>query len=157
VRLVDEQPLLGRLPQVRFDTARRQQRRVGRVPLIEWDGVFYSVPPQVAGSLVEVRAPVDAGIIEIRHAGRLVATHRLDPDAVWVWDPTHRAAAETIALNRHHRPHRAAGNGNGSGNGGEHLRDLGLGDGDLVVDVPDLERLGLIGTISTLDANGGGR
>lgn len=41
-----EQPLLGRLPRVRFDTARCEPRRVGRFPLIERDAVFYSVPPE---------------------------------------------------------------------------------------------------------------
>jgi transposase len=136
-----EQPLLGRLPRVRFDTARREPRRVGRFPLIEWDAVFYSVPPETVGALVEVRQPVVERIVEVRHAGVLVAVHRLaaagsEPQ----WLPEHRAAGEAIALGRH----------------GRHLRPvpdvaavavpaLELGDGDYDVEEPDLALFGSIG------------
>ena len=143
-RFVIEQPLLGRLPRVRFDTARREPRRVGRFPLIEWDGVFYSLPPRAVGHIVEGRQPVIGAVLELRLGGELVAVHPLavagsDPQ----WLPEHRAAAEAIALGRH----------------GRHLRpvddiDIGavepvavleLGDGDFDVDAPDLEMFGSIG------------
>ena len=139
-----EQPLLGRLPRVRFDTARREPRRVGRFPLIEWDGVFYSLPPRAVGHIVEGRQPVVGAVLELRLGGELVAVHPLaaagsDPQ----WLPEHRAAAEAIALGRH----------------GRHLRpvddiDIGavepaavleLGDGDFDVDAPDLDMFGSIG------------
>ena len=94
-RFVIEQPLLGRLPAVRFDTARREPRRVGRVPLIEWGTVFYSVPPSAVGQLVEVRQPVVEPVVEVRLAGQLVAVHPLAPaGAEPQWRPEHRAAAE---------------------------------------------------------------
>jgi hypothetical protein len=143
-RFVIEQPLLGRLPRMRFDTARRHARRVGRFPLIEWDTVYYSVPPEAVGQLVEARQPVADQIREIRLAGRLVAVHQLvaagtEPQ----WLPEHRAAAEAIALGRH----------------GRHLRPvtdfdiapsvtptvLELGEGDYDVDEPDLAMFGSIG------------
>ena len=129
-----EAPLLGPLPRVRFDTARREPRRVGRVPLIEFDGVFYSTPPEVITEMIEARAPVAAGTLELRFAGRLIATHRVaaagsDPQ----WLPEHRAAAEAIALGRHHlRPVPDIEP--------EPVRPtvLDLGDGDYDVAVPDL-------------------
>jgi transposase len=144
-----EQPLLARLPRVRFDTARREPRRVGRVPMIEWDTVFYSAPPAVVGQMIEARQPVATTALELRFAGRLVATHRLvaagsDPQ----WLPEHRAAAEAIALGRH----------------GRHLRPvidveqpsasivgLDLGAGDYDVEEPDLADLEAIGPHPHLD------
>jgi transposase len=105
VRLEAEAGLLGPLPRARFDTARRESRVVSApLPLVEVDRVPYSVPPEVVGATVEVRLPVDAGIVEIRCAGLLVATHRLGvPGAGPVWDPAHRAAAEALALAPHRR------------------------------------------------------
>jgi transposase len=133
-RLRTEQPMLGPLPPLRFDTARREPRHVGRVPLVEWDGVFYSTPPEAAGQVVEARQPVDWAFLELRLGGRLVAEHRIaaagsEPQ----WLPEHRAAAEAIALGRH----------------GRHLRPvadpppvppvvLDLGEGDYDVEEPDL-------------------
>jgi transposase len=139
-----EQPQLRRLPRARFDTARREPRRVGRFPLIEWDAVFYSVPPEAVGALVEARQPVCDPLLEIRLAGQLVAVHRLAaPGSEPQWLPEHRAAGEAIALGRH----------------GRHLRPvtdpdeaavmagpmLELGDGDYDVEAPDLTLLGSIG------------
>jgi hypothetical protein len=142
-RFVIEQPLLGRLPRVRFDTARREPRRVGRFPLIEWDGVFYSVPPRAVGHIVEGRQPVVGHVLELRVGGELVAVHHVAaPGSDPQWLPEHRAAAEAIALGRH----------------GRHLRPvedieivveptglLELGAGDYDVDTPDLAVFGSIG------------
>jgi len=146
-RFVIEQPLLGRLPRMRFDTARREPRRVGRVPMIEWDAVFYSAPPAVVGAVIEARQPVASSVLELRFAGRLVAVHRIvaagsEPQ----WLPEHRAATEAIALGRHDR----------------HLRPvadvtqrpvvgLDLGDGDYDVDAPDLAAFEAIGPHPHLD------
>ena len=134
-RLNRERPLLCPLPRVRYDTARREPRRVGRVPLVEVDGASYSVPPQLAGQLVEVRVPVQAATLEIRSGGQVVARHPLVAAGQTAWDPTHRAAVERLALGRH-RPAR-------------HLRavadppppctaELDLGPGDYQVATPDL-------------------
>ena len=74
------------------------------LPLVEVDRVAYPVPPSAVGATVEIRLPVDAGIVEIRYAGELVAVHRLvGPGQGPVWDPLHRAAAEAIALAPHRR------------------------------------------------------
>jgi hypothetical protein len=117
---------------------------VGRIPLIEWDTVFYSVPPEAVGVLVEVRQPVSDPVLEIRLAGRFVGTHRLVPaGSEPQWLPEHRAAGEAIALGRH----------------GRHLRPvadpddttvapavtLELGDGDYDVEAPDLDLFSSIG------------
>jgi transposase len=134
-RLDREQPLLAPLPRARYDTARREPRRVGRVPLVEVDGAAYSVPPELAGQLVEVRLPVQAATLEVRSGGQLVARHALATAGQTAWDPAHRAALERLALGRH-RPAR-------------HLRavadppppctaELELGPGDYQVATPDL-------------------
>jgi hypothetical protein len=134
-RLTRERPLLAPLPGVRYDTALRQPRRVGRVPLVEVDGARYSVPPQFAGQLVEVRLPVASTGLEIRSGGQLVARHALVGGGQTAWDPTHRAALERLALGRR-RP-------------GRHLRAVGdppppctaeleLGPGDYQIAPPDL-------------------
>lgn len=136
-RLEAERSLLAPLPWVRFDTARREPRRVGiPVPLVEVDGVAYSAPPRLVGTTVEVRLPVDQGIVEIRAHGRVVATHRTAPaGSPPVWDPVHRREAEAIALAPHGRRHLVA------------VPDpepvqtrLDLGAGDYDVDEPDLSR-----------------
>jgi transposase len=134
-RLTRERPLLGPLPRVRYDTARREPRRVGRVPLVEVDGARYSVPPELAGGLVEVRLPVAAGELEIRSGAQIVTRHTLVAAGQTAWDPAHRAAVERLALSRR-RPAR-------------HLRavaeqpppctaELELGPGDYEVATPDL-------------------
>jgi transposase len=134
-QLARERSLLAPLPRLRYDTARREPRRVGRVPLVEVDGARYSVPPGLAGQLVEVRQPVAAGELEIRLGGQLVARHRLAVAGQTLWDPAHRAALERLALGRRRLGH--------------HLRavaeppppcaaDLELGPGDYQVATPDL-------------------
>jgi hypothetical protein len=143
-RFRTEQPLLGGLPRVRFDTSRREPRRVGRFPLIEWDAVFYSVPPEAVGALVEVRQPVVEPVVEIRHAGQLVAVHRLAaPGAEPQWLPEHRAAGEAIALGRHGRHLRAVAPTADAPPAAGPL--LELGDGDYDVEVPDLQLFGVFG------------
>lgn len=104
-RLLAEAPLLGPLPRARFDTARREPRVVSPpIPLIEVDRVSYSVPPALVGTTVEVRLPVDKGLVEIWSKGTLVVAHRLAPaGGAPVWDPTHRADAEAIALAPHRK------------------------------------------------------
>jgi hypothetical protein len=117
--------------------------------MIEWDTVFYSVPPDVVGDVVEVRQPVAEHLVEVQFAGRLVATHRLavsgsEPQ----WLPEHRTRAEAIALGR------------------KHLRSvtddeavavpvavggLELGDGDYDVDAPDLAVYEPTGPHPTID------
>lgn len=100
VRLGIEQDFLSPLPRVRFDTDYVETRRVHNVlPFVLIDANRYSVPPSALGHKVEIRRTVDGDVVEIRLAGRLIATHRLvGGRRVDVWNPEHRAAAETIAL-----------------------------------------------------------
>jgi hypothetical protein len=52
--------------------------------------------------MVEIRRKVNGVTVEIRLAGRLIATHRLVAGRrVDVWNPEHRAAAEALALGWH--------------------------------------------------------
>jgi transposase len=106
-RLASEHGFLGSLPRRRFDTDYVEVRRVHRVlPLIEWGGSRYSVPNDCLGQLVEARQAVDADRLELRCAGRLVATHAVsDEPGGEVWDPAHRAAAESAALASTKRRH----------------------------------------------------
>lgn len=140
-RLVIERPALGALPPVRFDTARRDTRRVGRVPLVEWDTVFYSAPPELAGKVVEVRQPVGYEIIELRFLGRLEAVHQLaakgsDPQ----WLPEHKSAAERVVLGR-----RRLEVLDGLPVASQASTALELEEGDYDVAVPDLAVMGVIG------------
>jgi len=75
-------------------------RRVHNVlPFVSIDANRYSVPPEALGHKVEIRRKVNGTVVEIRLAGRLIATHRLvGGRRVDVWNPEHRAAAETLAL-----------------------------------------------------------
>lgn len=136
-RLRAERALLAPLPRVRFDTAYMEVRRVHRaLPLIEWNGVRYSVPPDVLGQRVEVRLPVDAERLEVRWAGEVVARHGLGFPGDEIWDPAHRAATESAALGRHRlRRHlRVVGHDEPAETMSARL-DL---EGDVDVDAPDL-------------------
>jgi transposase len=99
-RLEVERRFLSLLPRRRFDTAYVDSRRIHpRLPLVEWDGVAYSVPPEWVGQVVCCRVEVDSDLLTITTGATLVCRHRLQPDATEaVWDPAHRAAAEAIAL-----------------------------------------------------------
>jgi len=58
------------------------------------------------GQAVEARVAVDGTELTVRWAGKLVARHRLAPAGVTeVWDPGHRASAETAALGSNQRRH----------------------------------------------------
>jgi hypothetical protein len=70
-------------------TARREPRVVPRVPLVEFGGSFYSVPPEHIRQVVEVRLPIGATTLEVWAAGyRIIARHQLVPAGnPPVWDP----------------------------------------------------------------------
>ena len=95
-----EHDFLGALPRVRFDSDYVEVRRVHNVlPFVSIDANRYSVPPEALGHKVEIRRKVNGVNVEIRLAGRLIATHRLVAGRrVDVWNPEHRAAAEALAL-----------------------------------------------------------
>jgi hypothetical protein len=135
VRLESKRQLLTPLPRIRYDTARIEPRRAGTpLPLLEVDGVAYSAPP-APGTVVEVRLPVDAGVLQIRALGSDVVTHAVaPPGSPPVWDPAHRRAAEALALAPHARKYLHAV----SPTVAEPLELLDLGDGDYEVEVPDL-------------------
>lgn len=107
-RLPLEAPMMAVLPRLRFDSAYVEVRRVHPVlPLVEWKGVSYSVPPDALGQLVECRAPLGAGILEIRLAGKRLVIHRIAMSGSGpIWDVEHRLLAERAALSRHEPTHR---------------------------------------------------
>lgn len=139
-----EAPLLAPLPRIRYDTARREARRVGRIPLVEVDGARYSVPPLLAGQLVEVAVPPAAGVVQVRSGGQTVARHPVAAaGSEPVWDPAHRAEAERIALTRHQQPRRHLRAVDGDA-GPDGPAGPALPPGDFDVDTPDLDaRYGL--------------
>ena len=98
--LAIERDFLSPLPRVRFDTNYVETRRVHDArPFVAIDANRYSVPPEALGHKVEIRRPVDSNTVEVRLAGRLIATHRLVPGRrADVWDPAHKQAAEALAL-----------------------------------------------------------
>lgn len=144
-RLAVERGFLKPLPRSRFDTAYVEARRVHvALPLIEWEGVRYSVPPECLGQRVEVRREIGDERIVVRWANTIIASHRLAGDGVReVWDPEHRRAAEHSALRAHARSHLRPVDGVGRGevaqNGSERPR-LELIGGDYDVETPDLDR-----------------
>jgi transposase len=136
-RLESEAKLLAPLPRVRFDTSWREPRRVARhVPLVELDGVFYSVPPGLVGRHVEVRCPVASARVEIAAGGRVVATHRrAHKGSAPVWIPEHRAAAERLARSRDDCSRRRLAAASTPVE-----QHLWLPHGDYDVEIPDLSR-----------------
>lgn len=110
-RLMTEANFFSPLPPKRFDTAYREPRRVHfALPLIEWDAVRYSVPPECLGQMVGARVEVDSGELQITWGTQVVGTHRLvAPPHDDVWDPLHRQAAEAAALGRTKAPLRVVG------------------------------------------------
>ncbi len=110
-RLATERQFLKPLPPRRFDTAYREPRRVHvAVPLIEWEAVRYSVPPECLGQMVGCRVEVDSGLLQISWGASVVGTHTLRPKGSDdVWDPAHRQAAEAAALGRTRTPLRLVG------------------------------------------------
>jgi transposase len=64
-RAEDERRLLAPLPSRRFDTAYAEPRRVHvALPLVAWDDVRYSVPPDCLGQMVACRVEVDADVLD---------------------------------------------------------------------------------------------
>ena len=99
-RLAVERGFLSPLPGNRFDTDYVEVRRVhNMLPFVSIDANRYSVPPDALGHKVEIRRPIDTDTVEVRLAGRLIATHRLvGGRRVDVWDPSHKETAERLAL-----------------------------------------------------------
>ncbi len=85
---------------MRFDSDYAEVRRVHNVlPFVTIDANRYSVPPEALGHKVEIRRKVNGVNVEIRLAGRLIATHRLVAGRrIDVRNPEHRAAAQALAL-----------------------------------------------------------
>ncbi len=138
-RFETERHVLGRLPAVRFDTAVRDTRRVGRIPLVEWNTVFYSAPPQLAGKVIEVRQPIGYPVIELRFLGQMVAIHHLAPaGSAPQWLSEHKREAEAIVLGR-----KRLGIVEPAGAATAMTLDLEVGDYDVAV--PDLAAMGVIG------------
>jgi transposase len=136
-RLESEIKLLAPVPRVRFDTSWREPRRIARhVPLVELDGVFYSVPAEFVGWQVEVRCPVASERVEIAAGGKVVAVHHRAPKGSDpVWTPEHRATAERLAMSRDDRPRRRLAAARTAVE-----QQLWLPAGDYDVEIPDLCR-----------------
>ncbi len=142
-RLATERQFLAPLPPHRFDTAYRDPRRVHvALPLIEWEAVRYSVPPECLGQMVGARVEVDSGELQVTWGGKTVATHRLvDSPHDDVWEPAHRQAAEAAALGRTRVPLYAVG--------GPLVPRPAAPFAEFDVDIPDLDaRYGAVGEMA---------
>ena len=82
--------LLGS-PAAAFPATLTLERTVAANALVSLWGNRYSVPPELAGGTIQVTHRYGADSIEIRSAGRTVATHRLAP----------RGAHRTVCLLEH--------------------------------------------------------
>jgi transposase len=104
-RFVREQPTLGALPLVRYDTAYRQTRQVGWDAYVDVRGNRYSVPAPLAGSRVVIRIGLDETLRIYADNDLLVASHYLRPVAAgWVTVPEHHAALWQQTVQVQQRP-----------------------------------------------------
>jgi transposase len=94
-RLDADRAAMLRLPPVAPVVGWVNRVRLGRDYYVRIDSSDYSVDPAVIGRFVDVHG--DLARVEVRHEGRLVATH----DRVWargmtITDPVHVAAAKVL-------------------------------------------------------------
>lgn len=91
-RFLREQPQLGPLPAIRYDTSYFELRRVASDAYVDVRGNRYSVPAELVGQRVTVRIGLDA-TIRIYLSEKLVATHPLrDRVAGWSTVAEHHSA-----------------------------------------------------------------
>jgi transposase len=96
-----ERERLRAVPPVPFPATVRVERRVSANARVAYRGNFYSVPPELAHSVVVVTARLGDGHVDIATAaGIVMARHRLAADGTGavVADPGHVSALNTAAL-----------------------------------------------------------
>ena len=92
-RFLSEQPHLGELPSVRYDTSYREIRRVPVDAYINVRSNRYSVPSSLVGQQVSIRIGLDRQLLIYGPGDALVARHLLDEGKnQWRLDPTHHRA-----------------------------------------------------------------
>jgi transposase len=98
-RFEKERPHLRPLPDVRYDTAYHERRRVSWDGYIEVRGNRYSVPDPLCGSVVAIRLTLEDEL-SVYNDTTLVASHRLRPATDgWVSVPHHHAELWAKTLN----------------------------------------------------------
>jgi transposase len=103
-RFEREKPTLKALPQVRYDTAYFELRRVAWDSYVNVRGNRYSVPARLVGQRVAIRISLD-GTLRIYNAETLVATHVLrSSDEGWGVVPEHHADLWQDTLKVEQRP-----------------------------------------------------
>jgi transposase len=99
-QLADQEPLMT-LPSAPFPATISVERTVGDNATAAFRGNRYSVPPGLAGTVVEVRHRLGSATLEVHAAsGRLLAHHRLAPAGAGlvVRTPEHHRALEVAVL-----------------------------------------------------------
>ena len=92
-RFLSEQPHLGELPSVRYDTSYREIRRVPVDAYINVRSNRYSVPSSLVGQQVSIRIGLDRQLLIYGPGDALVARLLLDEGKnQWRLDPTHHRA-----------------------------------------------------------------
>ena len=93
VRFQQEQPQLGTLPEIRFDTSYREVRQVPVDAYINVRTNRYSVPGTLVGQQVSVRIGLDRQLLIYGPDDTLVARHLLSEDKhQWYLDTSHHRA-----------------------------------------------------------------
>jgi transposase len=98
--LAGAEPMLA-LPAAPYPATVIVSRQVGANAAVAFRGNSYSVPPGLAGAVVECRHRLGTGTVEIyAPAGAQLAAHRLAPSGAgtMVRTPEHRAALERVVL-----------------------------------------------------------
>ena len=109
-RFTREQPTLGPLPQVRYDTSYREFRQVAWDSYIDVLGNRYSVPARHAGESLEIRIGLDGSLrvydpLDFNLDQLPVAIHRLrSAQEGWVAVPEHHASLWKDAFQVQQRP-----------------------------------------------------
>jgi transposase len=92
-----DRPALRALPTAPYEYIEFRRGRVGMDRMVDVGGRLFSAPPRLVNALVDIR--VTAGVVELLHGGRRVASHARTTGAAPVVDPAHVPAADHAYAN----------------------------------------------------------
>lgn len=92
-----DRPALRALPIAPYEYVEFRRGRVGMDRMVDVGGRLFSAPPRLVNALVDIR--VTAGVVELLHGGRRVASHERTAGAAPVVDPAHVPAADHAYAN----------------------------------------------------------
>ena len=92
-----DRPALRALPIAPYEYVEFRRGRVGMDRMVDVGGRLFSAPPRLVNALVDIR--VTAGVVELLHGGRRVASHERTAGAAPVVDPARVPAADHAYAN----------------------------------------------------------